>query len=55
MKGSFERRSTSMNSLIKVRAYGELYNLIEKYRIIIINLEKGRLYKEKNFYLNEDN
>ena len=55
MKGSFERRSTSMNSLIKVRAYGELHNLIERFKNQIITLEKNRLFKEKTFYLNEDN
>lgn len=55
MKGAFERKSTSHNQLVKVRAYADLHKLIEKFKHEIITLEKNRLYKEKTFYTNEEN
>jgi hypothetical protein len=55
MKSTFDRHANSLNPLMQVKAYAELHKLLEKYKKVIINLEKQKYYKEKTFYLNEEN
>lgn len=55
MQGDFQRRSTSLNAIVQIKAYADLQKVIEKFKKKVIILEKQRLYKEKMFYLNEEN
>ena len=54
-KSSFERRSTSLNQLVQVKAYADLQHIINKYKKVMLSLEKQRLAKERIFYLREEN
>lgn len=54
-KGTFERKSTSMNPVVQMGAYIQVQKILDKYYNAIYKLEKSRLTREKLFFLNEGN
>ena len=55
MKGSFQRKSTSLNPIVVVTAFANLAKILSRYKKRILALEKQRVTKERIFYLNEEN
>ena len=54
-KGAFIRKSTSLNPVVAEQAWGELKEIIRKYKAILIKLEKQRLTRERICYRDENN
>ena len=55
MRGTFERKSKSVNESTKEEGYKALAELIAKHVTIMVRTEKGRLIRERIFYKNDPN
>eukprot|EP00351_Strombidinopsis_sp_SopsisLIS2011_P006230 CAMPEP_0116875162 /NCGR_PEP_ID=MMETSP0463-20121206/6946_1 /TAXON_ID=181622 /ORGANISM="Strombidinopsis sp, Strain SopsisLIS2011" /LENGTH=123 /DNA_ID=CAMNT_0004520175 /DNA_START=34 /DNA_END=405 /DNA_ORIENTATION=+ len=55
LRGTFERKSQSLNEGTKDEGYNELADVIEKHAKIMIKTQKGLLLRERIFYKNDPN
>ena len=55
IRGTFERKSQSLNESTKDEGYTELAEVIEKHAKIFIKTQKGLLLRERIFYKHDPN